>query len=87
MSAKQEVAHLRRFANVPIALASLTVGLCRSNGYDLETIRRDGRMHDLVRIRDIIAKQAREQGFSFPQIGRALNRDHTSIIKAVRRAG
>lgn len=87
MTARQEINHLRRFADVPAALASLTVRLCHAQGYDLATIRRDGRMHDHVRVRWLIAKQARAKGFSYPQIGRALNRDHTTIITAVRRAG
>lgn len=34
--------------------------------------------------RRIIAKELRSFGYSFPQIGRAMNRDHTSIIYMVK---
>lgn len=49
-------------------------------------IRSAQRQRELFLIRAGIVYVARERGRSFPQIGRALNRDHTSAIHAYRRA-
>lgn len=38
-----------------------------------------------VRARDMVCYVARREGMSFPQIARELNRDHTTIMSAVRR--
>ncbi len=72
------------FANVPLPLAQLVVETCRERGVDLKTLRAARGPNALVAIRHGIAIEARKQGYSYPLIGRALNRDHTTIIHAVR---
>ena len=37
------------------------------------------RYHELVTARRLIAFKLREQGWSYPRIGRALRRDHSTI--------
>lgn len=45
-----------------------------------------GRSPDLVRARFLACRLMREVGLSFPDIGAALERDHTAIMNAVRRS-
>lgn len=75
---------LAAWANVPPRLARLTVRAATAHGFTLSALRSDSRKRSLFRCRQSIATQAREEGFSFPQIGRALNRDHSTVVHAVR---
>lgn len=73
------------WANVPLELAQIVVSMNRHRGYcDLKQLRSSCRDTDTVKIRWQIAVEARKRGYSYPAIGRALNRDHTSILHAVR---
>lgn len=40
---------------------------------------------DIVEARDQVCYLARDKGMTLPQIGRAVNRHHTSVLSAVRR--
>ena len=42
------------------------------------------RTKEFVRVRQAVMWEARRQGYSLPQIGRALNRDHTTVIHGLR---
>lgn len=90
MGAKQtpppsrEVMRLCHFCDIPLRLAILTVTVCVVEGHDVRAVRANGR--NLAGVRRKIALEARSKGYSYPQIGRALNRDHTTIIHAVRTA-
>ena len=53
---------------------------CERNAYCVEDIRSDCRTRSLARKRKKCAEYLRGKGFSFPVIGSAMNRDHTSII-------
>jgi chromosomal replication initiation ATPase DnaA len=96
MSAPTEMTEAERlscFADVPLELAELVVSRAEQNQVDLRTLRRSDRTPAVVPVRHAIAQEARAHRgiggapvFSFWQIGRALNRDHTSIIYAVRKA-
>ena len=44
-----------------------------------------GRNADVVRVRDQVVVNLRDAGYSLNQIGRFLNRDHTTILAAERR--
>lgn len=74
------------WADVPPRLARITVRAAAAHGLTLATLRSDSRKRPLFRCRQSVATQARKEGFSFPQIGRALNRDHSTVIYAVRAA-
>lgn len=78
-----EADRLAAHADIPHALAEVAVMVCNVEGYSLRSIRGGCRRRDLFRIRRNIARRARAMGFSLPQIGRALNRDHTTIISAL----
>ncbi len=56
----------------------------RNTGRHSREITGWGRSRDLVWIRWAIALVAREHGRSLPQIGEALNRDHTTILHGIR---
>ena len=79
-----EADRLSVHANVPLALAQLVAMHADRLGYTLRNIRNDRRQRPLVRARWQIIALARNEGFSLPVIGRAMNRDHTSIIHALR---
>lgn len=54
---------------------------CRRFGIGLDELRGRVSNQQLVRIRKIIAQRLRaETNLSLPQIGRKLNRDHTTIM-------
>ena len=79
-----EADRLSVHANVPLALAQLVAMHADRLGYTLRNIRDNSRPRPLVRARWQIIALARNEGFSLPVIGRAMNRDHTSIIHALR---
>lgn len=53
-------------------------------GIDPELIKSPCREKYLVDKRKKIAKLLREIGYSYPQIGKMMNRDHSSIIHLVK---
>lgn len=55
----------------------------KAKGYTLDEIRGRDRQADLVAIRRYAARFLRENGFSLPQIGKFLNRDHTTVINLI----
>lgn len=65
--------------NVIAAAAYLT-------GTTPQAIKGSSRLSSLVRARRLVAVILREHGFSYPKIARALNRDHSTIVHAVREA-
>ena len=54
-------------------------------GYTEEDLRGDGRTASIVHARQMCCYLLREHGCSFPEAGRAIHRDHTTVIAAVRR--
>ena len=73
-------------ASVPYALAELVVVRAWQRGVDLQTLRSDRRSKELVAFRREIAVEAFRESFAYAAIGRALNRDHTTIIHHVQSA-
>lgn len=74
-------------AGVPADLAALVVLAANRLGIRVRELRAERRCWPHVLARREVAVRARAQGFSYPLIGRALNRDHSTVINAVRRAG
>ena len=54
-------------------------------GYTSQQICGARRTKELVNARFVIARQYADQGHSLSQIGRAMNRDHTSILSLLKR--
>jgi chromosomal replication initiation ATPase DnaA len=53
----------------------------------LDYLRGDTRTNHLVNIRHYIIWRVRtETGMSFPELGKLLNRDHTSVLHAYKKA-
>lgn len=77
---------LSEFAEVPQTLAELVVEMAAERAVDLKALRSDSRLLELIEVRHDIAIEARKLGYSLPAIGRALNRDHTTILHHVRMA-
>lgn len=72
------------FANVPLPLARFVVEVADNSGLQVSELRSESRSGRMVKIRAHIAKEARRNGYSLETIGRALNRDHTTVIHAIR---
>lgn len=53
-------------------------------GITLEQMRGRGKQRVLVETRRIVAAYLRRRGCSLPEIGRVLNRDHTSVLNLLR---
>jgi hypothetical protein len=68
------------FANVPLPLAQYVVDIADNRGIMLSELRSESRKRSLVEIRVGISRMARANGYCFEAIGRALNRDHTTIV-------
>lgn len=65
-------------------MKDLYVLIARS-GYTEQDILSRRRQKDLVDARQVIAKELRAKGYSYPQIGKAMNRDHSGIIRLINR--
>jgi hypothetical protein len=74
---------LSQWARVPHSLAELVVSVARQRNHSLKYLRSGSRRKELVRCRWEIAAKARKLGHSYERIGRALNRDHSTIIYAM----
>jgi chromosomal replication initiation ATPase DnaA len=79
----RDTAKLAVTADIPERLAGIIVYRALLAGVGLRTLRSGDRRWDLVRVRQRIAFEAREGGFSLWQIGRALNRDHSTIRHSI----
>lgn len=58
-------------------------GRATDYGYTGDVIRGPARRRDIVDVRAVIATELREFGYSYPAIGHAMNRDHSSIFYLV----
>lgn len=63
--------------------AALARCIAHANEIDIGEMLGRGRAHRLVRARAILAHELRARGWSFPRIGRTINRDHTSVINLI----
>jgi len=61
--------------------------MAEARGYSLDELKSHKRNTRIVRARDEIALYLRQQGWSLAQIGKAVNRDHTSVLDMLRRVG
>jgi chromosomal replication initiation ATPase DnaA len=82
-----EADRIAEFANVNHELAELVVIGATRGGSSVKALRGPSQTRDLVELRRWIIARARARVdfdgrplFSFPAIGRALNRDHTTIM-------
>ena len=72
------------FASTLPYLQAIMQDVCKVMGADLDEVRAHGKSNPLaIAARVQIAKCAREVGFSYPQIGRAMNRDPSTVRCAV----
>lgn len=65
-------------------LLELAIAEARRFGFTLAELRSPSRKRPLVSARRAVASAAHEAGFSYMAIGRVLNRDHSTIIYALR---
>jgi chromosomal replication initiation ATPase DnaA len=82
-----EADRLSDYADVPHELAELVVIHANRADVGIKSLRSPDRRYSMVRIRRGIAIEARAMGYSYTKIGRALNRDHTTVIDLVRKPG
>ena len=81
----REVLTLARCASVPPRLAAIVAYRAFRSGLSLRTLRSADKRAELVRVRQQAAWEARKSGYSLWQIGRALNRDHSTIRYSIQR--
>jgi chromosomal replication initiation ATPase DnaA len=83
-----DVEQLEQWAEVPRGLAELVVIYATRYGFTLKELRGPSRKADRVWVRRNIAKVARggKQPYSYWQIGRALNRDYSTVRNLVYRS-
>lgn len=75
---------ISQWANVPLPLALLVVNMNHSRRRcSLKRLRSACREAPVFKVRQAIAKAAVREGYSYSEIGRALNRDHSTIMYAV----
>jgi chromosomal replication initiation ATPase DnaA len=53
---------------------------CNNSGVDLKLIKSKNRSRDIVRVRREYSIHAHDKGYTLKEIGRSINRDHTTII-------
>lgn len=78
--------YLQECADIPRELAEIVVVEANKYGFTLKQLRGPSRERHRYWVRRNIARIARlrDDPFSYPQIGRALNRDHSSIVSMIR---
>ena len=53
---------------------------CKENGYSLKAVQMSDRSENRYRTRQAVARHLRGLGYSYPIIGMALKRHHTTIM-------
>jgi chromosomal replication initiation ATPase DnaA len=69
--------------NEPISTKSaeaLLEQFCAETGYTVEAIRAPRRTAHVLRARRFVAMSLRREGLSYPEIGKLIGRDHTSVM-------
>lgn len=61
-------------------MSIIVEAVCAETGVPDYEILGESRIREFVRARQYAMWKCREQGYSFPEIGRVFNRDHTTII-------
>jgi hypothetical protein len=95
INAPNSAARLSAFAEIPRELAEFVTVRAHENGLCLRDLRSDCRRRELCEVRWSIAAEARAlkfgqtsaPRFTYWQIARALNRDRSSIVHALKRVG
>lgn len=59
--------------------------ICEEQGYTVKEIRSRKRKRELVEQRHDVIRQLAELGYSMPIIGFAVNRDHTTVLYALKK--
>lgn len=72
-------------AAVPAELAALVVFEANRAGVSVRTFRRNNQPKQLLPYRRRVVVAARDAGFDYHSIGRAMNRDHSAMIRAYQR--
>ena len=57
--------------------------IAQPHGYTVEDILGKSRFKHLVSVRRLCILMLRERGYSTPEIGRLMNRDHSTIVHAL----
>lgn len=76
--------YVRQSFRGPEHLYHLLEAVSRKHGLDVEDVRGPHRQKPLVNARWEFIAHAREEGHSLPTIGAAINRDHTTVMHALR---
>lgn len=66
-------------------VAAIATEVAAGTGLPLSSILSPRRDAALAQARQVVMFEARQRGLSYPAIGYAMNRDHTTIIHGVRR--
>lgn len=61
--------------------------IATSNGSSLSQIREQCRLKSIVQVRRRIVRAMRKQGYSLPQIGRVIDRHHTTVLHLLTQEG
>jgi len=68
-------------------LDHLIISACEFKHISRYLVLSKSRRKRLVDVRNLIVWNARHYGYTFPEIGSALNRDHTTIIYSAKKTG
>jgi hypothetical protein len=79
-----EAQRLSVFADIPLPLAEMVVEAAEDAKLTLRQFRSECRLGKYVEARRKLCIRARGCNYSLPQIGRALNRDHTTVLHLLR---
>jgi chromosomal replication initiation ATPase DnaA len=82
-----DVARISTFARVDPALAAIVVSVATRGGHSLKALRGESKATELIVARRTIVSEAFSEGFSLSAIGRALNRDHSTVFYHVQKTG
>lgn len=84
---RDEIADLRAINGDEItrAIHRIAGDAAKRAGMTLARLIGPDRSAAAVRVRDVAISAARREGYSMPQIGKAMNRDHTTVLASIRR--
>lgn len=72
-----------RMNNPRATVRAIAQEVCEWTGHSLAAVMGPSRLAHDCRVRELVCYIAHRNGMSTPQIGRALHRDHSSIVSAI----
>lgn len=80
-----EINEVRKLSNCHVKVMRIIEQVAYATGFKVVDILAEDRKPAVSQARDLAMFEARALGISFPELGRSFDRDHSTVVAAVKR--